>query len=340
MHRALRFCFFVLTNAQTGHCWFPSKMLKGMIALDFPLVSAIILNFNGKKKLGDILVHCVSSVLDSDYPNLEVVFFDNGSTDDSVEFVKEKFKTDKKLRIIGIPKNCGPSEGYNKAIEHTRGKYVLILNNDIEVEKNSIQELVEAMERDPAIGIAQGKTKFLDRLRIQSAGGLMDLTLTTRYIGCNEEDKGQYESIIETTVPHGACMILRSSMIQEIGLFDSNYLFYHDDHDLGMRARLAGFKVMYIPSSVFYHKEGGPNHTFLKSNEGTYYDINSRVGLFIKNLELKSMLRIGIPVFTNNVISISKLIARGGAIYAVKSVFWSLRNLRNDLSRRQIVQKR
>lgn len=279
-------------------------------------------------------------MLESDYPNLEVIFFDNGSTDDSVQFVKQRFQTDARLRIRGIPKNCGPGAGNNKAMEHTRGKYVAFLNNDVEMESGSIRELVKAMEKDSAIGIATSKIMFFDRRHINTVGNLLDLTMDSFCIGYNEEDQGQYDSVFEPTFPSGACMLLRRSMIERIGLFDPNYFFYHDDSDVGMRARLAGYKVMYVPSSVAYHKEGGTSSSSLEKNELIYHTLKSRVGLFTKNLEFKSILKLGIPMFVKYALDVSAFFLRGGAMLAAKSVLWSLANFKNDWKRRQIIQKR
>lgn len=311
-----------------------------MIVLKYPLVSALILNFNGKEKLADILTRCVSSVLNSDYSNLEVIFFDNGSTDDSIEFVKKEIQTSAKLRIIAISRNRGPVTGLNKAMEYARGKYTVLLNNDVEVEPDSIRKLVDAMESDSTIGIAQSKILFFDRLHIQSAGNMLDLTLTARLIGYAEEAEGEYESVIETTFAHGACMILRKSMIERIGLFDPDYFFYHDDVDFSLRARLAGFKVVCVPTSIVYHKGGGTISDSFMRHADWHYSLNSRIGLLIKNLEFTSILKIGIPVFMNNILIMYGLVVHGNSILALKSAAWFFKSLRNNLRLRQVVQNR
>lgn len=308
--------------------------------MNYPLVSAVILNFNGKKNLPDILPRCLFSVLCSDYPNLEVIFFDNGSTDGSVEFVKQKFQSNAKLKIVAIHNNCGPGAGYNKAIEYTRGKYVIILNNDVELESDSIQELVSAMESDSAIGIAHSKIMFFDRLHIQSVGNLLDMNFSTVSIGNNEEDQGQYDSAFEPTFPPGACMILRRSMIEMIGLFDPNYFFYHDDIDVGLRARIAGFKVMYVPSSIAYHVEGGTMSGYTEKNGLNYYSLISRLGLFIKNFEFKSILKNGIPMLVSYFLAISIFLKNGDIALIFKTFFWTISNFKNDWKSRQFIQHR
>lgn len=306
--------------------------------MNYPLVSAIILNFNGKSKLPDILTLCISSVLNSDYPNLEVIFFDNGSTDDSVKFVDQKFHLNAKLRIIGITDNCGPAGGFNEALKHVRGKYIVILNNDVEIEPGSIRELVKTMEADSTIGIAQSKIMCFDRLHIQSVGLVLDLSLTAYNIGYAEEDTDQYNSFSEATSGHGACLILRRSMIERIGLFDQNYFLLHDDVDLGLRARLSGFKTMYVPSSIVYHKEGATISSFMQ-NEVWYYQLVSRVGLFIKNFEFRNILKIGLPVFIRTILDMYSLLRHGNASLALKFTFGVFSNFKKDWSSRKIQKK-
>jgi GT2 family glycosyltransferase len=305
-----------------------------------PLVSAIFLNYNGKEKLGDILIRCLRSILRSDYPNLEVIFFDNGSTDSSVEIVKQEFQSDDNLRIISISNNIGPNRAYNMALKYAKGEYLIILNNDVELEAGSIRELVNVMESDYTIGIANGKIMRFDHRHIQTVGGLMDLTFSKFDVGYDKLDQGQYDSAFEPTYPCGACMILRKSMIAKIGLFDPNYFFYHDDTDLGTRAMIAGYKVVYAPSSVAYHKEGGTVQNYSKTSILSFYLLNSRVGLFIKNLEFKTILKNLIPMFLSYVLNVFYMIKNGGAIFAFKSFFWNLGNFRNDWKRRLFIQRR
>jgi GT2 family glycosyltransferase len=306
--------------------------------MSYPLVSAVVLNFNGKKELGDAFVHCLTTVVNSDYPNLEIVFFDNGSTDDSVKVVKKEFSGNTNLKIVGITDNCGPSQGYNKAIEFAKGKYFIILNNDVALESNSISELVRAMENDSSIGIAQGKEMSFDKIHIWNVGCMLDRTFSTFPVGFQKEDHGQYNTAFEPTFASGACLIIRKSLIDRIGLFDPNYFIYHDDKDLSIRTRLAGFKVMYIPSSIVYHKEGGTLRSSKRVSKLTFYALNSRVGLVIKNLEFKSFFMNIAPIVLSYFITFIVMIFNRGGIIALKCLYWSLRNLKNDWKQRLTVQ--
>jgi hypothetical protein len=307
--------------------------------LNSPLVSAIILNFNGRDNIGDILPRCLTAVLNSDYPNIEVIFFDNGSTDDSLEFVKERFQANHKLKIVSYPENCGFSAGNNLAVKHTQGKYLFLLNSDVEVKSNSIRELVNTMENDLTIGMAQSKILFLDDNHIQTVGNVLDLTLSTYLIGNYEEDVGQYEVPCEMTFSAGASMIVRRSIVQKIGLFDPNYFFFHDDCDLGWRVRLAGFKVVSVPTSIVHHKgEGTSSHSF-KENMDFFFTLTSRIGLFIKNFEFASMLKYGALVFVNIGRDTLGILLGGDIRTPTRIATWTFRNFRYNWRNRQVVQK-
>ena len=113
-----------------------------------PMVSVIVLNWNGKR----FLDKCLSSLLNQDYSNFEVLLVDNGSSDDSVEFVRTVFGKDDKLRIVALRENYGFSKGNKIGIQHARGDYVIILNNDTEVKKNFVKELTKTAESEDQIG--------------------------------------------------------------------------------------------------------------------------------------------------------------------------------------------
>jgi GT2 family glycosyltransferase len=305
-----------------------------------PSVSIIILNYNGKKFLGEnCLYRCVSSVLNSDYPNFEVIFFDNGSRDDSVKFIKENFSANNKLKIIASPKNYGYSAGNNIALRYAKGKYVVLLNNDVEVKSNWLRELIEVMEADPTIAIAQSKILSFDGVTIQTAGNVLDITLSTYHVGFGEKDNGQYDRIFEITFASGAALIVRRSLIEKIGMFDPNYFFYHDDCDLCWRARLAGFKIVSVPSSIVYHKGKGTSISTFTEHQHFLLLLASRIGLLIKNPELKTILKLAPIVGISISMDVLGMILKGDFKTPLKLFLWTLRNLGHNLKYRIIVQR-
>lgn len=303
--------------------------------MNYPLVSVVILNYNGKTYLGETLLKCLSSVLKNAYSNFEVIFVDNGSTDDSIEFIKEVFRGNPKLKIVKNEKNYGFALGNNLGVKHAKGKYVILLNNDIEVEPRWMKELVKVMEADLNIGVAQSKVLYMDRLHIQTVGNLLDPAQLTYLMGYNQEDKGQYNKVCEITFACGAAFIVRRALINEIGLFDPKYFSYHDDCDLGWRARLAGYKVVVVPSSVVYHYGGGTyTQRAHAKNLDFFFLLASRFGLFIKNYEYKNILKFGTIMVVSIVMDVLVLLWRGDIGTPLKFMVWILRDFRHNWKKR------
>jgi len=303
-----------------------------------PLVSVVILNYNGRSCGEFLLSDCLSSVFLSNYDNFEVIFVDNGSTDDSVEFIKKKFKRETRLTVVQNRANYGFSQGNNFAMRHARGDYVILLNNDVEVEPSWIRELIRTMEADQTIGLAQSKILSFDRIHIQTIGNLLDPALNTYLIGKYQEDKGQYDKVCEITYPCGAAFIARRALIERIGLFDPNYFFYHDDCDLGWRARLAGFKVVSVPSSIVYHKGGGTSEHTFKKGQGMFFTFTSQLGLFLKNLGFRNFLKFGSIMSASMAMDILDLFLHGDMKTPAKSIWWSVKNFRSSWRSRLFIK--
>ncbi len=150
-----------------------------------PMVSIVILNFNGKKFLNQ----CLDSVLQSDYRNFEVILVDNASTDGSIELVQKNFHQHSNLRIVTNGTNLGFAEGNNIGARAATGKYVVFLNNDTEVDPEWLQELLIVVESDKTVGAAQSKLLLLARARaktIDSAGDFVNCYGKGWMRGCEE----------------------------------------------------------------------------------------------------------------------------------------------------------
>lgn len=286
------------------------------------------------------MFQCLSSVLKTNYENFDVIFFDNGSTDNSVEYVQKMLGKNTKLKIVTNSKNLGFAQGNNLAITHASGDYIVLLNSDVEVENNWLLELVKVMENDPTIGIAQSKILDFDRIHIQNAGALLDAALDTYLIGHNQIDKGQYNKICEITFAHGAALITRRSVIEKIGLFDSNYFFYHDDCDFGWRARIAGYRVVLVPSSIVYHMSESTSSMFFRKNEKYLYAHCSCIGLLLKNLETKNLPKFGTIMSINIAMDAMGLVQRGDTKTLRDLIIWTIKNFRHNWRKRLTVQKR
>ena len=221
---------------------------------DFPLVSVIILNYNGLRYLGDGLKECLDSVLRTEYPNFEVIFVDNGSTDTSANFVEENFEKPK-IRVIKNKRNLGFSEGFNRGIKASKGKYLALLSNDMTVDPNWLKPIIKLMETEPKIGIAGFKRLIYGtKNRIDGIGGNLYLCGRARPVGILEIDRGQYDTVREDLDYIGGAMVLRRKTLQEVGLFDPNYIIFSEDVDLCYRVRKRGYKTVYVPNAVIWHR--------------------------------------------------------------------------------------
>ncbi|MEM3609755.1 MAG: glycosyltransferase family 2 protein [Candidatus Anstonellales archaeon] len=216
-----------------------------------PLVSIIILNYNGEK----FIKRCLSSVLDTTYPRLEIIVIDNGSTDNSYEIIKQY---ESKVKLIRIPYNIGYSAGNNLGIKVSKGDYIVLLNNDTIVNPSWISELVKVAESDQSIGILGCKVYYLGTKIIQHAGGKLNIySDTLPHTGAFEKDHGQYNEIKDVDYVSGVAMMINRKIIEKIGLLDVDYFLYWEDVDYCYRAKKAGYRVVYVPTAIIYHYEGG-----------------------------------------------------------------------------------
>jgi GT2 family glycosyltransferase len=181
---------------------------------------------------------------------------DNGSIDNSVAFAEERYGDF--IRIIRNEKNLGFTGGNNAGIRVSKGEYIVLLNNDTWADPRWLEELAEATRFDPPIGMWGSKVcSYFQRNRIEGIGELMYWDGLCRAKGQFERDDGQYDRIEEIFFPPGCGAMYRKSVLDEIGLFDEDFFAYGDDAELGIRARLAGWKCLYVPGAVIYHKNSG-----------------------------------------------------------------------------------
>jgi len=217
-----------------------------------PLVSVVIICWNNKR----FLKRCFDSLLRTDYPNLEIFLADNASTDGSPPFVAEHYPS---VRIVVNPTNLGFAEGNNVALRLCKGKYVITLNPDTDVDPAWIRTMVEVAERDPAVGMISPKMYIMDAgKKLNSAGGDMllrsgDNLARAFYL----EDDGRFDQIEETFGPSAGAGLYRRAMLDDIGLFDRGLFTYYEDVDLNIRAQLRGWKCLYVPQACVQHYQSG-----------------------------------------------------------------------------------
>lgn len=217
-----------------------------------PLVSIIILNWNQK----DMTLQCLKSLKEINYPCYEIILVDNGSTDDSVSAIKKEFPD---VKIIKNQRNLGVAGGRNVGIEHVLEKgtdYILLLDNDTTAHPDFIAEMVKVGEQDKSAGILTGKIYFSSQPnKIWCAGGTLSLyRCHFSLIGHDKVDRGQYDQLREVDHVTGCCFMIKKEVVDKIGILDENFVqYFGEDTDLCLRAKKAGYKVVYVPGSRIWH---------------------------------------------------------------------------------------
>jgi len=303
------------------------------------LVSVVILNYNGLEHLKT----CLDSVLNTDYPNFEVIVVDNGSTDGSVEFIRNTYPS---VKLLRLSRNIYTAGGYMAGVLIARGKYVAILNNDVEVDGNWLKPLVEALERMPWAAAADAKYKsFFDRHRfddVAAAGRWIDYFGNNYTRGVNELDFGQYD---KTTYIFAALTIFKRDILMKIGGFDTSYIFGYEDIDLGWRLNLAGYKVLYVPQAIIYHKSGATTkdkQTQRPKPEFFYLNKRNRLITLMKNYSIFNAIIALTVTLLEYCLSMWYFFVSRKKVYGLqlaKAACYIFKNLRKIIKKRASVQQ-
>jgi len=217
-----------------------------------PPVTVVVLNWNGR----DDSEACLASLQQVTYDNVRVILVDNGSTDGSVAYLRERFAD---VTFIVNDRNLGFAEGNNVGIRRALEEdaaWVLLLNNDTTVEPDFLTKLVDAVRRDETIGIIGPRLNRYDPSdRVWFAGGRVCLwSGWTWHTGNHATDRGQFTGLVDEDYQTGAAMMLRRDVLKRVGVLDADYVSYFEDNDLCVRAKSAGFRVVCCCDAKVYHK--------------------------------------------------------------------------------------
>jgi GT2 family glycosyltransferase len=215
-------------------------------------VAVILLNLNQEHHTRA----CINSLLEVSFPHLDIVLIDNGSLDGSGERLARDFPT---IRFVRNARNVGFAEGNNIGIRlalENGADYVMLLNNDTIVHRDFIQPLLELAEADERIGVQSGKVYFhSDPKKFWYAGGLFNIEKAlAKHRGMFEHDAGQFDRAEESDFSTGCLMFFSRRALHEVGLLDPSYFIYFEDVDWCLRARRIGWRVMFNPGCVIWHK--------------------------------------------------------------------------------------
>jgi GT2 family glycosyltransferase len=302
-------------------------------------VSVVIVNYNGFEYLRE----CVTSFLNSEYPFYEIIIVDNGSTDGSVSKIKREFGADQnRILILDLPNNLGFAVGNRIGASKAVGEYLLFLNSDTKVKPACLGELVNVMDNDPSIGVAQAKLLLMDKPdTFDCAGVIMNVFGGSRPRGWNEKDIGQYDQIDEISFAKGAAMIVRKKIWIMLEGFDPLFFVYSEESDFCWRVWLSGYRVVFAPSATVYHVRAATSAKFRPYFFMFQYYRNQLVTV-VKNLSLKNLVKYTPGFFGLHLIQVMLHISRNEPLSIrgdLQGVTWCLLFFKEVWTKRLIVQR-
>lgn len=250
------------------------------------LVSIILVNYNGAK----VLPGCLSTIFKQSYTNLEVILVDNASSDDSLAWLKCEYP---QVRVVANRTNFGFAKACNQGVAAASGEYVSFLNYDTVVDKDWLRHLVVAAEADDAIGACMSKILLLKVLppTINSAGGVVHFSGLSWSGSYNHADSALFSKKEDVAFASGAAMLVKRSVLDEVGLFDEDFFMYCEDTDLSWRMRLAGYRLVYVPESIVWH-----DYHFSKGKEKYHLLERNRLSMILTNYQSRTLAVLFLPL--------------------------------------------
>ncbi len=253
-------------------------------------ISVIIPHYNGLT----ILRNCLNSLHRNKIDNVEFIVVDNGSTDGSQDMIRKEFS---KIILIENEVNTGYAGGCNTGMQTATGKYLLLLNNDVEVAENFLAEMYKKIESDKSIGLVQPKILSIQKKQYfdysGGAGGEIDIFgfpfARGRVFIKIEKDESQYNDLPDEIFwASGTAVLIRKSMIDKIGMLDDDFFAHMEEIDLNWRAHLTGYKSVIVMDTYIYHYSG---YTLSSENPRKMY-LNHRNNLImiLKNYSLLTLI--------------------------------------------------
>ena len=293
-------------------------------------VSLIIVNWNGR----ELLVECLDSLNSQTFTDFSIIVVDNGSDDKSADFVENNYSH---VDVIRLPQNVGFCIANNIAIRTVQSQYIALLNNDTIVDSRWLEYLVKALDSYPEAGFVASKMLFNDsRDVIDRAGDAYTHSGTglLRGRGFNRNAFNKREWIF------GACAgaaLYRISMLNDIGLFDEDFFLLYEDVDLSFRAQLKGYKCLYVPEAIVYHKTSMTiRHD---SSVSIYYGHRNLEWVYIQNMPSKLLLKTLFSHLIYIILSFSFFTCRGSLKEFIKAKRDAIRGFQKAINKRRLVQR-
>ncbi len=293
-------------------------------------ISVIIVNWNGKKSLSE----CLDGLREQTYKRFSVILVDNGSNDGSVDFVNRHYP---EVKTIALPKNVGFATANNIALKTVQTEYVALLNNDAVAHPLWLKHLVEALESYPEVGFAASKMLFYDNPKIIDRAGDAYTRAGAGFLRGRAESASKYN---KQKWIFGACAgaaLYRTLMLKDIGLFDEDFFLLYEDVDLSFRAQLKGYKCLYVPEAIVYHKAS--SSIVYDSPISVYYSHRNLEWVYIKNMPSNLILKTLWLHIVYDIAAFFFFAANGRINEFIKAKRDALKGLKKMLKKRKKIQR-
>lgn len=299
---------------------------------NLPLVSIVIRGRN----VENFIDKCISSVLKTTYPNIEIIFIDDASIDNTINILMRKYS--RKIKIIKLNVHQGPAKISNIGVYIGKGKYIAFLDADTEVTPNWLNTPIKILEKNQKIAAVQCKLLSMKSKLIDSIGHslhFLGYPIERAFIGYSDK---KYAEIFGGKQ---AALIVRKNTIREVMYFDSIMKFWFEETDLCWRLRLKGYKILYVPNSIVFHYGGGST----RSNKEYIVFQRSRNTIYslLKNYQLKTILKILPLRFFLDILAIIYIIIRykDYKIFkaSIQGIFSVLKLLKYIVEWRKVINK-
>ncbi len=293
-------------------------------------IHIIIVNWNGKS----LLTECLVGINRQTYKKFSITVVDNGSNDGSVDYIKCNFPN---VNIIGLTKNFGFSTANNIALKNVQTEFVALLNNDAVPHPEWLENNVTALEENSEAGFVASKMLFYDDPKTIDRVGDAYTKAGTASLRGRGKLSDQYKN---PEWIFGACAgaaIYRTSMIEDIGFFDEDFFLINEDVDLSFRAQLRGYKCLYVPDAIVYHKVSKS----IKPNSPTsvYYGHRNLEWVYLQNMPKSLILKTIIPHLIYNLSSLLYFTVNGSFKPFVKAKWHAIKGVGKALEKRKHIQQ-
>lgn len=293
--------------------------------MESPLVSIITVSYNHP----DVTSALLESLRHITYPNIEVIVVDNASPNDDPAIIRQLYP---EITFIQSEKNLGFAGGNNLGIRQAKGKYILLLNNDTEVEPEFLKPLVAKLEANSKIGAVSPKIKFFyqpDTIQFSGQAPINPYTMRSYGYGYGKKDTGQFNHDAPTSFVHGAAMMIPMDVIKKVGLMAEIYFLYYEELDWGARIKAAGYELWYVHNSTVMHKES--MSTGKLSPFKTFYMNRSRLLYLRRNVHgLPFLIAFLYQLFVSipkNTLSFLLKRQKGHCKAYCQAVMWHIKNM-------------